>query len=79
MVSKEAKAKAKRARALTTQAYSSTWPKAKFHPRQCGASETKLKGHLPRGFKRKTEPLQGFAHKKHALLKFLPITCYETS
>jgi hypothetical protein len=51
MVSKEAKAKAKRARALTTQAYSSTWPKAKFHPRQCGASETKLKGHLPRGFK----------------------------
>jgi len=41
MISKEARAKARRARALATWAYSSTWPKARFHPRQCGASETK--------------------------------------
>jgi hypothetical protein len=75
MVLEEAKAKAKRARALTTQAYSSTWPKAnvmQVRPKLKGYFE---KGHLPRGFKQKMEPLQGFAHEKHVLLKFLPITC----
>jgi hypothetical protein len=48
MVSKEARAKARRARALVTWAYSSTWPKPRFHPRQCGASKTKTERVFPK-------------------------------
>ncbi len=41
MVLEETRAKARMTRALTTWPYSSTWLKARFHPRQCGASKTK--------------------------------------
>jgi hypothetical protein len=42
MVSEEARAKTRKARALATKTNSSTWPKMKFHQKQCGASVTKI-------------------------------------